>query len=61
MITKSIVYESKKNPHGRAQELKVAFPRGKIVDVSYAAAMVAVRTGMALAEVNIIKIADVDE
>ncbi len=59
--TKIIAYKSNKRPHGRVQELKVAVPCGEIIDASYAAAMVAVRTGMALAEVDIIKIAGVDE
>ncbi|MGH3974698.1 MAG: hypothetical protein ACRDS9_15410 [Pseudonocardiaceae bacterium] len=61
LTVRSIVYKSSKYPHGRVQELKVTVPRGEIIDASYAAAMVAVRTGMPLAEVNIIKIAGVDE
>ncbi len=61
LATRSIAYQSNKRPHDRPLELKVDVPRGEIIDASYAAAMVAVRTGMPLAEVNIVKIAEVDE
>ncbi len=61
LTTRSIAYKSNKRPHDRARELKVDVPCGEIIDASYAAAMVAVRTGMPLAEVNIVKIAGLDE
>ncbi len=61
LATRSIVYKSNKRPHDRLRELKVDVPRGEIIDASYAAAMVALRTGMPLVEVNIVKIAGLDE
>jgi hypothetical protein len=36
--------------------LKVNVPRGEIIDSRYVAAMVAVRTGVPLADVDIVKI-----
>jgi hypothetical protein len=56
-----IVYKSNKRPHDRSRELKVDVPRGETIDASYAAAMVAVRTSMPLAEVKIVKISGLDE
>lgn len=61
LVTKIIAYKSSKRPHDRPQELKVDVPRGEIIDPSYAAAMVAVRTSIPLEDVNIVKIAGVDE
>ncbi len=61
LTTRSIAYKSNKRPHDRSQELTVDVPRGEIIDASYAAAMVALRTGMPLTEVNIVKIAGSDE
>ncbi len=61
LATRSIVYKSNKRPHDRHRELKVDVPRGEIIDASYAAAMVAMRTGMPLADVNIVTIVGMDE
>ncbi|MGH3753785.1 MAG: hypothetical protein ACRDRP_14015 [Pseudonocardiaceae bacterium] len=61
LVTRSIVYKSSKRPHDRPLELKVDIPHGEIIDADYAAAMVAVRTGMPLAEVNIVTITGLDE
>jgi hypothetical protein len=56
LTARSIVYKSNKHPHERHRELKVNVPRGEIIDYRYAAAMVAVRTGVPLADVDIVKI-----
>jgi hypothetical protein len=61
LATRSIVHKSNKHPHQRHRELKVDVPRGEIIDASYAAAMVAVRTGASLADVDIVKIVGFDE
>jgi hypothetical protein len=61
LTTRNIVYKSSQHPHDRHRELKVNVPRGEIMDADYAAAMVAVRTGMPLADVNIVKIVGMDE
>lgn len=50
------MYRSARRPHDRPQELTVSVPRGEVVDAGYAAAVVAVRTGMPLAEVAIVMI-----
>jgi hypothetical protein len=55
------VYRSAQRPHDRPRELIVDVPRGEVLDADYAAAMVAVRTGMPLAEVSIVTITGVDE
>jgi hypothetical protein len=55
------VYTSTKRPHDRLQELTVDVPHGEVMDADYAAAMVAVRTGIPLAEVTIVTISGVDE
>jgi hypothetical protein len=57
LTARSIVYTSTKRPHGRPRELIVDVPHGEVMDADYAAAMVAVRTGMLLAEVSIVTIA----
>jgi hypothetical protein len=61
LATRRIVYKSSRHPHDRHRELKVDVPRGEIIDARYAAAMVAVRTGMPLADVSIVTIAGIDE
>jgi hypothetical protein len=61
LVARSIVYTSNKRPHDRPRELTVDVPHGEVMDADYAAAMVAVRTGMPLAEVTIVTIAGVDE
>jgi len=60
-LARSIVYKSNKHPHERHRELKVNVPRGEIIDARYATALVAVRTGASLADVDIVKITGVDE
>ncbi|MGH3869768.1 MAG: hypothetical protein ACRDQ4_27445 [Pseudonocardiaceae bacterium] len=61
LATRRIVYKSSKHPHDRHRELQVDVPHGEIIDARYAAAMVAVRTGMPLADVSIVTIAGIDE
>ncbi len=61
LTTRIIAYKSNKRPHDRPLELKVDVPRGEVIDASYAAAMVAVRTGMPLGDVTIVTIAGADE
>ncbi len=61
LTTRSIAHKSNKRPQDRPRELTVDVPRGEIIDASYAAAMVAVRTSIPLTEVNIITIAGLDE
>jgi hypothetical protein len=60
-VARRIVHTSTKRPHDRPRELTVDIPHGEVMDADYAAAMVAVRTGMPLAEVIIVTIAGVDE
>jgi len=50
------VYGDRRRPHIRHQELKVDVRRGEVIDDDYAAAMVAVRTTMPLADVRIVRI-----
>ncbi len=61
LTTRSIAYKSNKRPHDWLLELTVDVPRGETVNASYAAAMVAVRTGMPLDDVSIVKIAGAAE
>ncbi len=61
LTTGTITYKSSKHPHERCRELKVDVPHGETIDASYAAAMVAVRTGMPLADVNIVEITGINE
>lgn len=56
LVTHRIVYASHKRPHDRPQELKVDVRRGTIIDLDYAAALVAVRTPLSLDEARIIRI-----
>lgn len=56
LVIKSIAYKSNKHPHDRSRELKVDVPQGEIIEPSYAAAMVAVRTSIPLEDVHIVKI-----
>ncbi|HEU0089924.1 MAG TPA: hypothetical protein VFQ77_20125 [Pseudonocardiaceae bacterium] len=60
LVTRRILYQNYKRPHDRPQELKVDVPPGEMIDTDYATAMVAVRTGMSLDDVKIVKIADPD-
>ncbi len=61
LVARSIVYKSNKRPRDQSRELKVDVPRGEIIDASYAAAMVAMRTSMPLEDVNIVKIVGLNE
>ncbi|MGH3683843.1 MAG: hypothetical protein ACRDSM_02015 [Pseudonocardiaceae bacterium] len=61
LTTRNIAYKSTKHPRDRLRELTVNVARGEIVDARYAAAMVAVRTGIPLAEVSIVTITGTDE
>jgi hypothetical protein len=61
LAARRIVYTSAQRPHDRPRELIVDVPCGEVLDADYAAAMVAVRTGMPLVEVSIVTIAGVDE
>jgi hypothetical protein len=61
LVARRITYTSTKRPHDRHRELIVGIPPGEVMDADYAAAMVAVRTGMPLAEVTIITITGADE
>lgn len=56
LVTQRIVYTSRKYPHAQHQELKVDLRRGTIIDLDYAAALVAVRTPLPLEEVMIVRI-----
>ncbi len=56
--TRRIVYTNRRHPHSRHQELKVAVPSGTTVDMDYAAAIVAIRTPLLLADVKIVRIED---
>jgi len=56
LVTRRIVYASHKRPHDPHQELKVDVRNGTVIDMDYAAALVAVRTSLALDEVRIIRI-----
>lgn len=54
--TRCIVYGDRSRPDARHQELKVDVRCCEEIDKDHAAAMVAVRTTLALADVKIIKI-----
>lgn len=60
LTTRRIVYTNHKRPYDRSQELKVDIPCGEMIDAGYAAAMVAARTTIPLADVRIVKIAELD-
>ncbi|MGH3913546.1 MAG: hypothetical protein ACRDTC_09060 [Pseudonocardiaceae bacterium] len=50
------MYSNRRRPDDKAQELKVDVRRGEVIDDDYAAAMVAARTTLPLADVRIIRI-----
>lgn len=60
LVTRCIIYRNNRRPHDRPMELKVDVPRGDEVDADYAAATVAARTTMPLADVQIIDIMTVE-
>lgn len=56
LVTWTIVYRDRRRSHGRDQQLKVDVRRGEVIDLDYAAAMVAVRTALPLADVRVVRI-----
>lgn len=56
LVTQRIVYANHKLPHARHQVLTVDVRSGTVIDADYAAALVAVRTPLPLADVRIVKI-----
>jgi len=56
LVTQRIVYADHRRPHDKPQELKVDVRCGEVIDVDYAAALVAVRTTLSLDEVRIVRI-----
>ena len=56
LVTRRIVYASRQSPHARHQVLKVDVRSGTAIDMDFAAALVAVRTPLSLADIKIIKI-----
>lgn len=54
--TRRIVYGNRQRPHDKPQELKVDVRRGDVIDDDYAAAMVAARTTLPLADVRIVRV-----
>ena len=61
LVTRRILYQNHQRPRDRPQELKVDVPPGEMIDTDYATAMVAVRTGIALDDVKIVKIVGSDD
>lgn len=56
LVTRTSVYRDRTRPHSREQQLKVDVRRDEVIDLDYAAAMVAVRTTLALADVRVVRI-----
>ena len=56
VVARRIAYRNTQRPRDRPEELTVNVPHGEVIDTGYAAAVVAVRTGMPLAEVTIVTI-----
>lgn len=56
VVARRIAYRSTQRPHDRPEELTVNMPHGEVIDTGYAAAVVAVRTGMPLTEMIIVRI-----
>ncbi|MGH3799796.1 MAG: hypothetical protein ACRDTD_06625 [Pseudonocardiaceae bacterium] len=56
LVTRRIVYASHQRPHARHQELKVDVRSGTMIDMEYAAALVAVRAPLPLADIKILRI-----
>ncbi|HEU0087640.1 MAG TPA: hypothetical protein VFQ77_08315 [Pseudonocardiaceae bacterium] len=61
LVTRRILYLNRQHPHDRPHELKVDLRRGEEIDNDYATAMVAVRTGLSLENVQIVEIREPDE
>jgi hypothetical protein len=56
LVTRTIVYRDRRWPHRRNQQLKVDVRRDEVINPEYAAAMVAVRTTLALADIRVVRI-----
>jgi hypothetical protein len=56
IVTRTIRYQDRRNPPGRPQTLKVDLRRGEHLDAEYAAALVAARAGVPLAQVTVLEI-----
>ncbi|MGH3698158.1 MAG: hypothetical protein ACRDRU_00375 [Pseudonocardiaceae bacterium] len=56
LVTRRIVYMNHQSPHARHQELKVDVRSGTVIDMEYAAALVAVRTPLSLADIKILRV-----
>lgn len=56
IVTKAIRYQDRRNPPGRPQTLKVDVRHGEHIDEEHAAAMVAARAGVPLAQVKVIEV-----
>ncbi len=56
LVTRRIVYASRRYPQARNQELTVDLRRGTVIDTHYARGLVAVRTPLPLDEVKIVRI-----
>lgn len=56
LVTRRIVYASRLRPNARHQVLKVDVRSGTVMDMDFAAALVAVRTPLSLADIEIVRI-----
>lgn len=56
LATRRIVYVNRKHSHARHRELTVDVRSAEIIDLDYAAALVAVRASLPLTDVKIIRI-----
>lgn len=56
LVTRRIVFTNRKRPRDRPQKMEVDVRRNETIDEDYAAAMVATRTSVALADVKIVEI-----
>lgn len=61
LVTKTIAYRNRRCPHDQPQALKVDVRQGEAIDDDHAAAMVAVRTSLRLADVEIVRVVGPDE
>lgn len=55
LVTVLIVYASRQRPHAR-HELKAGVRRGTVIDTDHATGLVAVRMGLQLNEVRIVRV-----
>ncbi|MBV9143550.1 MAG: hypothetical protein JO115_21995 [Pseudonocardiales bacterium] len=56
LVTRRIVYASRQRPNARHQVLKVDVRSGTVMDMDFAAALVAVRTPLSLADIKFVRI-----